>query len=137
MGATKRWRSSSILSSARSAGSPADSKAMVPSESSDRIGLIAGSGQLPGLFAAAAKKRGLFVVAVAHLGETDPSLESAVDSISWVRLGQVGRMAQVLREAGVTKAVMAGGIHRSRALTEVRPDLGALRVAMRIRRFGD
>ena len=37
-----------------------------------RIGLIAGNGALPRLFARAARGRGLSVVAVGHLGETDP-----------------------------------------------------------------
>jgi UDP-2,3-diacylglucosamine hydrolase len=37
------------------------------------IGLIAGNGQLPFLFARAARERGVPVVAVAHRGETDPA----------------------------------------------------------------
>src|SRR5262249_61758493 len=58
-------------------------------------------------------------------------------SLSWVRLAQVDRMIRILREAGVTQAVMAGGISRIRAFTEARPDLGALRIALRLRSFRD
>jgi len=43
-----------------------------------RIGLIAGNGRLPFLFANAAREQGLRVVAVAHRGEADPALESEV-----------------------------------------------------------
>jgi len=105
--------------------------------SSERIGLIAGSGRLPRLFADAAKARGLSVIVVAHRGETEPSLASAVDGITWVRVGQVRRMAQALRQAGVTRAVMAGGIQRTRAIFEARPDWGAVSLALRLHRFGD
>jgi hypothetical protein len=103
----------------------------------ERIGLIAGNGRLPFLFARAARERGLEVVAVAHRGEADPALASEVAQLSWVHLGQVDRMLKAFRAAGVTRAAMAGGIGRVRAFTEVRPDLGALRILARVRRFGD
>jgi DUF1009 family protein len=102
-----------------------------------RIGLIAGNGRLPQLFAEAARERGFEVVAIGHRGETDPQLASLVGSLSWVRLAQVDRMVRILREAGVTQAVMAGGISRIRAFTEARPDLGAVRIALRLRSFRD
>ena len=38
------------------------------------VGLVAGGGQFPLMIAEAAKEKGLRVVAVAHHGETDPSL---------------------------------------------------------------
>jgi len=101
------------------------------------IGLIAGNGRLPHLFAEAARQRGLEVVAIGHRGETDPQLASRVRSLSWVRLAQVDRMVRLLQEAGVTQAVMVGGISRIRAFTEARPDLGAVRIALRLRSFRD
>ncbi|MBI3184947.1 MAG: UDP-2,3-diacylglucosamine diphosphatase LpxI [Myxococcales bacterium] len=101
------------------------------------IGLIAGSGRLPFLFASAAREQGLRVVAVAHRGETDPSLEGEVESLTWVRLGQVDRMVRALKEAGADRAVMAGGIRRARAIAEARPDLGALRILSKLRSLRD
>jgi DUF1009 family protein len=106
-------------------------------DDSKLIGLIAGNGRLPHLFAEAARQQGLEVVAVGHRGETDPQLESKVRSFSWVRLAQIDRIVRVLREAGVTRAVMAGGISRIRAFTEARPDKGAVRIALRLRSFRD
>ncbi len=103
----------------------------------DAIGLIAGGGKLPGLFAQAAKAQGLSVHAVAHLGETDPSLEKSVDSLSWVHVGQAGHLLDALKKKGVTKAVMAGGIGRVRSLTQARADLGALKVLARLRTLRD
>jgi len=106
-------------------------------DDSKLIGLIAGNGRLPHLFAEAARQQGLEVVAVGHLGETDPQLGSRVRSLSWVRLAQIDRIVRILREAGVTRAVMAGGISRIRAFTEARPDKGAVRIALRLRSFRD
>ncbi|WNG16208.1 LpxI family protein [Cystobacter fuscus] len=103
----------------------------------ERIGLIAGNGRLPFLFASAARAQGLEVVAVAHRGETDPALASEVASLTWVRLGQVDRMLRAFRDAGVTRAAMAGGIGRVRAFTEARPDLGAVRILSRLRSVRD
>ncbi len=108
-----------------------------PASGVERIGLIAGNGQLPFLFARAARDQGLSVVAVAHRGEADPALEAEVEQLSWVRLGQVDLIVRTLREAGCKRAVMAGGIGRVRAFTEVRPDLGALRILAGLRAVRD
>ena len=104
---------------------------------STRIGLIAGSGQLPAMFASAAREQALSVVAVAHQGETDPGLESLVDSFSWVRVGQLHRIVTTLRAAGIDRAVMAGAIGKLKALSEARPDRGALSVMFQLRTLGD
>jgi UDP-2,3-diacylglucosamine hydrolase len=101
------------------------------------LGLIAGGGRFPQLVAQAARGKGYQVIAVAHLGETDPSLAEAVDRLEWVRLGQLERIATLLRAAGASQAVMAGGIGRVRALSAVRPDLGAVRVLAKLRSFRD
>lgn len=102
-----------------------------------RIGLIAGNGALPRLFARAARAKGLEVVAVGHVGETDPGLESEVDRLDWVKVGQVGRIERLLREQGVSEAVLAGGFSRMRAVQQLRPDLGLFRIASRLRSFRD
>ncbi|MFL5320367.1 MAG: LpxI family protein [Myxococcaceae bacterium] len=103
----------------------------------ERIGLIAGSGIFPRLFAEAARKQGLEVIAVAHRGETDDSLAPHVDSLSWVRVGQIDGIVGAFRAAGVSRAVMAGGIGRVKALTQARPDVGAIRIVARLRSFRD
>lgn len=104
----------------------------------EAIGLIAGSGRLPALFAEAARGRGLAVHAVAFEGEADGAqLGPLVASLDWVRVGQAGRIARLLRGHGVTRAAMAGGIGRVRSLTQARPDLGMLRVVARLRSMRD
>ena len=101
------------------------------------IGLIAGNGRLPFLFADAAKAQGLSVHAVAFQGEADDDLHAHVRSLSWVKVGQADGIVRALKKHGVTKAVMAGGIGRIRSLTQARPDLGMLKIAAGLRSLRD
>jgi DUF1009 family protein len=95
---------------------------------SENIGLIAGKGQFPLLFAQAARQQGAAVIAVAHRGETDPALESLVHELHWIYVGQLGKIIRIFKAAGVKRAVMAGGISRGRLFKEFRPDWRALNV---------
>jgi UDP-2,3-diacylglucosamine hydrolase len=78
------------------------------------IGLIAGGGRFPLLFAESARRAGHRVVAAAHVNQTDPALEGLVDGLTWVKLGQFGKVLESLREAGCTEVVMLGSITRAR-----------------------
>lgn len=98
------------------------------SPSSRIVGLIAGNGVFPQLFAKAAKEQGVTVVAVAMRGETEPAIEDCVDQLTWVRVGQIGKMIKCLKQAGVTQAAMAGGVRKTRLFDGVRPDLTAVRL---------
>ncbi len=93
----------------------------------ERIGLIAGSGQLPIIFSNTARKKGLGVYAVAHVGETEAHLESSVEAIKWIKIGQLKQLISFFKGHSVTDAVMAGGIAKIR-MFDVRPDLKALKV---------
>ena len=93
-----------------------------------QIGIIAGGGQFPFLVSRAAKKRGIKVYAVAHIGEADPGLETMVEEIRWIRLGQVKQLIQFFKSHHVTEAVMAGLITKTRMFSGLRPDLKALKI---------
>ena len=97
----------------------------------EKIGLIAGRGQFPLLFAEAAGRRGLAVVAVAHRGETDPALEPFTHECHWISVGQLGKLIRAFKGAGVTRAVMAGGLSRGRLFKDFWPDLRALNLVRR------
>jgi DUF1009 family protein len=97
----------------------------------EKIGLIAGKGQFPLLFAEAARRRGLEVVAVAHRGETDPAIETLAHQCQWIFVGQVGKLIRAFKEAQVTQAVMAGGVSRGRLFKDFRPDFRALAIVRR------
>lgn len=102
----------------------------------EKIGLIAGNGRFPILFAQKAIEQGLSVVAVAHRGETLPELEEVVTAsggqVTWVHVGQLGRLIKVFKSAGVEQVVMAGGIKKTRLFTNIRPDLRSLKLFRQI-----
>lgn len=92
-------------------------------KTTDKIGIIAGGGQFPLLFAKAVRKQGLKVYAAAHQGETDETLAAEVDRFQWVKLGQLGKIINFFREEEVTKTVFIGSINKTNIFRDVRPDL--------------
>jgi hypothetical protein len=97
------------------------------------VGLIAGSGQFPVLFAHAARQASVRVLAVGFDGETDPSLSKYVDEFHMVRLGQLNRLIRTFKSSGITHAAMAGAINKTRMYTKIRPDWRAVRFLSRLR----
>ena len=97
------------------------------------LGIIAGSRSLPLELARNARAAGIHrLVAVAFEGETDPALAELVDSIVWVRVGQLSKMIGAFKSQGARHCVMAGQI-APRNLFDVRPDLRAVGVLFRLR----
>ncbi len=91
-----------------------------------KIGLIAGNGQFPLIFARAARQKGLSVCAVAHIGETVPELEAHVDAVRWLHVGQIKKLIKFFKRSGVDVAAMIGGIRKTRMFADVRPDTKAI-----------
>ena len=52
-----------------------------------RLGLIAGNGQFPLLFAEAARADGVEIIAVAQEGETPAEITALLPEVTWVRVG--------------------------------------------------
>lgn len=92
----------------------------------DKIGIIAGGGQFPLLFAKAAHNQGLKVYAAAHQGETDEALVDHVERLQWVKLGQLGKIISFFKQEGVKKTVFIGSITKTNIFRDVRPDLKGL-----------
>lgn len=88
-----------------------------------KIGLIAGNGTFPIIFARAAKQKGIQVIAVAHEGETLPELAQWVDGIFWIKVGQLGKLISIFKEQEVKDVVMAGGIKKTHLFSGALPDL--------------
>ncbi|MBM9537775.1 LpxI family protein [Desulfobulbus alkaliphilus] len=99
---------------------------MTENASRPAIGLIAGGGQFPLLFAEAARKRGRRVVAIAHTNETLTELKDHADVIYWVKLGQLGKIIRYFRSEQVEETVFAGTITKTRIFHDVLPDLKGL-----------
>lgn len=107
------------------------------SQGEKRLGLIAGNGIFPRLLAREARAAGHRVVAVAHLGETDPEIEREVEACTWVRVGELGKIIRTLQAAGCRRAVMAGGIRKARLFDGFRPDLRGAAFLARLRTLQD
>jgi len=80
----------------------------------NRIGLIAGNGKFPLIFAQEAQKKGIAVVAIGINEETDKKLGACVDKIYWLGVGELEKLLQVLVQERLTHVVMAGQVkHKS------------------------
>src|SRR5438874_3950145 len=96
------------------------------------LGLIAGNGVYPRELARAARRAGVKkIVAAAFIDETDPSISKEVDTVEWLRVGQLGRLLKFFSETEVHHAVMAGQI-APKNLFDLRPDWKALLLLARL-----
>ncbi len=93
---------------------------------SDPIGLIAGGGQFPVLFAEAARARGRGVFAVCHLNETTDQVAQRADAACWVKLGQLGKIIKFFHRHNVREAVFCGTITKTRIFKDILPDFKGL-----------
>jgi len=79
----------------------------------DRIGLIAGNGELPVVCAQAAAKAGVEVVAVAVREETEKKLEDFVGKTYWIGAGELKTLFEILVKERLKQVIMVGQIrHR-------------------------
>jgi DUF1009 family protein len=83
-----------------------------------KLGLIAGNGRFPFLVLDAARAQGHDVTIVAAKEEAFPELNDAAarhgSSIHWISLGQLGKCVTLLKDGGVSHAVMAGQVKHTR-----------------------
>lgn len=91
-----------------------------------KIGLIAGGGQFPVLFAKKAMDKGYQVYAVGFNNETSAELDSLVYQIKYLYLGQITKLIKFFKENDIQDAVMLGSIRKNNIFKNIRPDLKAL-----------
>ncbi|MFC1620900.1 LpxI family protein [Candidatus Omnitrophota bacterium] len=87
-----------------------------------RIGLIAGNGAFPILFAQEAKKKSVEVVAIGIKEETEKELESYVSKIYWLSVGELEKLFQVLLQEKLKEVVMAGQVKHKRLFENIKLD---------------
>jgi len=103
-----------------------------------KLGLIAGNGRFPFLVLEAARAQGHDVTIVAVREETFPELGEAAGrhgtAMHWVSLGQLGTCIRVMKDAGVTHAVMAGQVKHTKIFAGgIVPDLTFMSVLSKLR----
>ena len=75
------------------------------------LGLIAGNGQFPILFARQARIKNFKIVAVAVKGDTSLWLKMFVDRMFWVGPGELKKLFEVFQKEGVQRVIMAGQVN--------------------------
>jgi DUF1009 family protein len=103
-----------------------------------KLGVIAGNGRFPFLVLNAARALGHDVTIIAVKEEAGQDLAAAAaaqpgTALHWVSLGQLGKCISLLKEAGVTQAVMAGQVKHVKIFSGIVPDLTLLAVLTRLR----
>ena len=76
------------------------------------IGLIAGNRQFPFLFARAARDQGIKVIAAGIVGDTSPFLFFSVDKFQYFKVGELKKLFDYFRWAGVNQVIMAGQVNQ-------------------------
>jgi DUF1009 family protein len=102
------------------------------------LGLIAGNGRFPFVLLDAARAEGLSVVVAAIKEETDPEIDAraAADSairVHWLSLGELSRLIDTFKAAGVTRAVMAGQVKHTQIFSSIRPDWRLAKLLLNLR----
>jgi DUF1009 family protein len=100
-------RLSTLTRPIRSRGMAGDPAARAP------IGLLAGSGRFPILFAQAAQRQGLDVACIGIRYEASEALRGLCTSFDVVGVSKLGRMIRTFRRRGVRRIVMAGKVTKS------------------------
>jgi len=95
------------------------------------IGLIAGAGELPLLFAARARQAGYPLKIAALRGEASPRLERFGDAVEWVSIGQLGKLISFFKKEKVSRAWMHGRVQHGRLFSNLRFDFRALALLAR------
>ena len=97
------------------------------------LGIIAGNRALPLELARNARALGVArLVAVAIEGETDPALAELVDTITWLRVGQLSKMISAFTDHGVRQCVMVGQV-APKNLFDLRPDFRAMALLFKLK----
>jgi UDP-2,3-diacylglucosamine hydrolase len=89
----------------------------------EKLGLIAGNGTFPFLVLDAARAQGYDVVVAAIKEEAFPGIGSkGAASVHWLSLGELSKLIETFKAAGVTRAVMAGQVKHKQIFSAIKPD---------------
>jgi len=103
-----------------------------------KLGLIAGNGRFPFLLLDAARAEGCEVVVAAIKEETDLEINdrARIDAgvtVHWLSLGELSKLIETFRAAGVTRAVMAGQVKHKQIFSSIRPDWRLAKLLLNLR----
>src|SRR5262249_40262435 len=123
-----------VVKSAVATLSPAQSPTANTQHPVPKLGLIAGNGRFPFLVIEGAHRAGAEVAVAAIREETDPAIEKIADRLTWVGIGQLGKMLRFFKDEGVDKAIMAGQVKHVQIFSKAIPDVRMLKMLLRLPR---
>jgi DUF1009 family protein len=97
------------------------------------IGLIAGDGNFPIILSNGLREKGKRVIAVGLENITSPALENSVESLHWIKVGQLGRLIKIFKKEGINRVVMAGKVSKTFMFKDIRPDLRAITLYLKLK----
>jgi DUF1009 family protein len=98
-----------------------------------RIGLIAGAGDMPFIWARAAKRKGAEIIAVAIAEEAKKGLDGIVDQLHHFSVGQAGKIIKTFKDEGIRELVFIGKVNKALIFKDIRFDLRAITLMARLR----
>ncbi len=103
----------------------------------DKLGIIAGGGELPSQLISACKQKNIKPFIVGFEGQTNPDIMENHRHI-WAALGSVGKIIDFFKSNQVKDLVLIGRVKRP-SFTEIKPDLRAVKILSKIgfRALGD
>src|SRR5256885_9434977 len=99
-----------------------------------RYGLIAGNGRFPFLVLEGARRAGVSLSVAAIKEETDAQIERVASRVTWVGIGQLGKMIRFFKREGVQQAIMAGQVKHVQIFSNALPDVRMLKMLLRLPR---
>ena len=100
-----------------------------------RYGLIAGNGRFPFMVVEGARRAGVSLSVAAIKEETDADIESRVDKLMWIGVGQLGKLIRFFKAEGVEKAIMAGQVRHVQIFSKAAiPDARMLKMLLKLPR---
>ncbi|MBI5180812.1 MAG: UDP-2,3-diacylglucosamine diphosphatase LpxI [Nitrospirae bacterium] len=97
------------------------------------IGLIAGDGNFPIILSDGLREKGKKVIAVGLENITSPALEKNVERLHWIKVGQLGRLIKIFKKEGINRVVMAGKVSKTFMFKDIRPDLRAISLYLKLK----
>lgn len=97
-----------------------------------KYGLIAGNGRFPFLVIEGARRAGVSLVIAAILEETDAEIERVADRVTWVGIGQLGKLISFFKGEGVERVIMAGQVKHIQIFSRAIPDARMLKMLLKL-----
>ena len=102
-----------------------------------RIGLIAGAGEIPVYFAKKAKEAGIRIVSVAFTDEIDACLKPFVEKNYSISLAKSGKILKTLEKENIEKILIIGKVEKKMIFKPQLFDLDTLKLIMSFRTHQD